>query len=197
MSLRNLALKPGELKALSRSGLLLFAARCALRVEPCLRLWWPDPPAGIRTTWTRNLDFLVAAASTPRVPRVAARSRSLSNAGAQAGRRFDSKDETRGRCLNYVFLTLSAGVETAALVDRAAAVKSTILTAKYSASIPAILAHAGRITTPGDPVDTACGIVWNAIRVDVKLLGGEPPAMDLPALRRIAPFWPDPAPSWW
>jgi len=56
MSLRVWALKPGELKPLSRAGLVLLAARCALRVEPCFFVWWVDAPAKARSAWSDGLD---------------------------------------------------------------------------------------------------------------------------------------------
>jgi len=52
VSLKVWALKPAEVKTLDREGLLLLAARCALRVEP----WTPREAARY---WSRGLELLV------------------------------------------------------------------------------------------------------------------------------------------
>ena len=53
MSLRRWAVKAGELRTLSRSGLMLFSARCAIRVEPWL-------PKSARRVFAEELAFLEA-----------------------------------------------------------------------------------------------------------------------------------------
>ena len=192
MSVRAWAIKPGELKELTRCGLVLLAARCALRVEPCVLEWWPDAPKTVRSLWATSLDHLVRSAFTTTRHDIQRRLRALSNAGSLGRRRCEARDETRATCVNYAFYTLAAAVETGRFTERPLIVKSTIQAAKMSASIAAILAHAGRVPAPvnDDPVDHASRIAWGAIRADAARLTATPDA-------RSCPLWPDPAPAWW
>ena len=190
MSLRTTALKPGELRPLSRTGLLLVAARCALRVET----WLPGPPTA---HWKDTLAGVVAAAFA--LPAKHASTRTLSDWGASACNRLKATNEPLGRCMNYATQTLVTAVEATSLAERPALVKAVIDTAKLSASITAIWAHAGR-TTP-DTLDTVCATTWTAIRSDVALLilghdDVESAKNQVGALRKLGPLWPKPTPSW-
>ena len=143
MSLRIWALKIGELKPLSRGGLLLLSARCAMRVEPWL-------PQCVDALWREGLEYVTTAA-----------------------------------------------------FDEPALKKAIINSAKLSASIPAVLAHAERIVVPTgqNPVEIACLEMWNAIRVDI--LAVAKATLDIEAakdrinsLRTCAPLWVDRTPTW-
>ena len=198
MSLRRWALKPGELRPLGRDGLLLLAARCALRVAP-----W-RPPAAARC-WRECLAFLVAAAGTTPVARreAVALARPLADLGATACTRLEATDEPRGRCLNYAAGVLSTAVEATAQVDRTALVRDVIEVAKLAGSIPAVLAHAGRVPARAgqSPVDLAAGAAWAAMRADVAAIAAAAPAIvaaraPVRALAAVAPLWPGGTPAW-
>lgn len=160
-SLRTLVLRPGELRPLSRAGLVLLAARCALRCEPWL-------PPGAEALWRRGLGDVVAGAFTP-ASGPPAWGRALGDLGARVCNQLDATDAPRGRCHNYAAQALVLAGEAAALVERAPLVKQVIVVAKHAGSIPAVLAHAGRVVAPPgrDAVDHACETVWAAIRGDV------------------------------
>ena len=192
------ALRPGELKPLGREGLLLLAARCALRAEP-----W-RPPAAARA-WTDGLAALVAAArDAPTDARtIAALARTVADHGAVAANRLDATDEPRGRCANYATQALATALDATALADRKALVARTIAVAKLAGSIAAVLAHAGRVPAGpgGDAVDVACAAVWGATRADLAPLTAGlatvAAAKDpVKALRVLAPLWPDGPPAW-
>ena len=80
--------------------------------------------------------------------------------------------------------------------------KVIIETAKLSASIPAVMAHAGRIVVPaGDAVEVACLAIWGAIRADVPAVAARlsdiAEARDrVLALRDCSAFWVDKVPDW-
>src|SRR6185503_4319418 len=155
MTLRIWAIKPAELKQLPRERLLLLGARCAMRVEPWL-------PADAETTWSRGLEYVVASAF------------SESDWGAIACNTMSSVDEALGQCMNYTMQTLARAID-AASVDFGAPMKKVIIeVAKLSASIAAVLAHAGRVKVPpgADAVDVACVAMWDAIRADIPVLAG-------------------------
>ncbi len=192
MTMRTWALKPKELKPLARSGLLLLAARCAFRVEPWI-------PKNGKSLWRDNLAFVVAAALAPptKVKDVAARERALGDCGASACNRLMRTDEPLGRCMNYAMGTLATAVEATSLDERAAR-KLVIDAAKYSASIFAVWAHAGRVRVkPGqDAVELSATVVWAAIRADIEplaVLQTQPP-LTVASLR--TPVWLGAAPSW-
>lgn len=197
MTLRIWAIKPAELKQLPREGLLLFGARCAMRVEPWL-------PANTGTLWSRGLEHVVASAFSEADPGVAATlRRELSERGASACNAMSSLDEARGRCMNYATQTLARAID-AANVDFGPQMKKVIIeTAKLSASVAGVLAHAGRVDVPpgADAVDIACVAMWDAMRADIRVLAGGPPdfkhAQDrVRALRDCAALWVGSAPSW-
>jgi hypothetical protein len=81
--------------------------------------------------------------------------------------------------------------------------KAIIEAAKLSASIAAVLAHAGRVDVPPgvDAVDAACVAMWDAIRADIPVLAGRQADLKnaedrVRALRDCAPFWVGSAPGW-
>lgn len=196
MTVRRWALRPGELKALTRGGLLLLAARCAMRAEP-----WRPP--GSARPWTDGLAFVVGAALAPAPAVVAdarARARAISDLGARAYHRLAATDEPAGSCANHAAQALSLALEAAAVGDRPALVKAIIDVAKQSASIGPVLAHAGRVGG-ADPVEAACAAVWGAIRADVTLLAAQSDAIarakrPVQALRTCAPLWVGAPPAW-
>lgn len=75
--------------------------------------------------------------------------------------------------------------------------------AKLSASLPAVLAHAGRVggSSGGDAVDAACLATWDAIRADIVVVAGVSHSLgdardSIGTLREVAPLWPNGAPDW-
>jgi len=198
MSLRVWALKVGELRPLSRAGLLLLSARCAMRVEPWL-------PPGMGALWQDGLEQVASAAfeMPARSNPATTLARALSNRGAQACHRLAPTDEPLGRCMNYATQTFAAAVEASALEAGPALKKAVIDSAKLSASVAGVLAHAGRIRVPTgqDPVDVACVAMWDAIRADIPMLAAvtselETATSRVQALRELAPLWPGRAPAW-
>lgn len=192
MSLRELALKPGELKLLSRAGLLLLGARLAMRVEA-----WAPPEATVE--WRAGLDLLVASAfrgsGAAGVGEAESLARAISSHGVHACNRLRESDEPLGRCMNYAGLTLATGLRASVLTEVVASKKAIIEAAKYAGFIPAILAHAGRIRGPSgrDVVDFACEETWAAIRAEVPSVAAATVAVEqsedrVDALRRSAPL---------
>lgn len=188
MALRLWSLEQSELRALAREGLLLLAVRCAMRVEP-----WRAP--GLARDWRAGLAQVVASASsTPLDPSATrALARRIQEAGAIACNRLDgTAREALGRCHSYASSALAMSLEASALEGRPLA-GALIYVAKLANSIPAVLAHAGRIRAPHgkSAVDHAAAIAWDATRRDVAALAAG-------AGERIlrAPRWPARAPAW-
>jgi hypothetical protein len=105
--------------------------------------------------------------------------------------------------MSYATQTLASAIDATALAEATPLRKVVIVTAKLAASIPAVLAHAGRIVVPigEDAVDVACVAMWDAIRADLPAvavsLGTIAEASDrVRALRDCASFWADGAPDW-
>jgi hypothetical protein len=80
-----------------------------------------------------------------------------------------------------------------------------IESAKCAASIPAVLAHAGRVEAPPgrDPVDFWCAGFWDLLRAELPEAGGFAGALAAAAapdrvsvLRAMHPLWPAGAPPW-
>jgi hypothetical protein len=197
MTLRIWAIKPTELKQLPRERLLLLGARCAMRVEP-----WR--PADTETAWSRGLEYVVASAFSESDPGAGATlRRTLSDWGAIACNAMSSVDQALGQCMNYAMQTLARAID-ATSVDFGAPMKKVIVeVAKLSASIAAVLAHAGRVKVPpgADPVDVACVAMWDAIRADIPVLADG--ASDfknaedrVQALRDCSALWVGGVPSW-
>lgn len=190
MALRAWALKPSELKNLDSSARVLFLTRCALRVEP-----WVPPTA--RAMFRAGLDLLLTGGPKPRLRQHARR---LAELGAVACNRLESRDEPLGRCQLYATLVLSEALVALAEAAPHDATRSLLLAAKYAGSIPATLAHAGRVKAPKgkSPVDVAAGAIWKAMRDDVAWLGEEvalrKAKRPLPTLRK-RPLW-KPLPKW-
>jgi hypothetical protein len=198
MSLRVWAIQLGDLKGSSRAGLLFATARFALRVEP-----WVPP--GAEGPWRDAIGWLAASATgDPTDAKVARRvARAIGDLGATACNRLDGTDEPLGRCMNYATSTLATGVEATTLPLGPALKKEVILAAKLSASIGAVLAHAGRVVAPdgSDPVDHASAASWSAIRADLGSIRAAESALAaaadrVTALRELAPPWRDGTPSW-
>jgi hypothetical protein len=198
MSLRIWAIKIGELKPLSRGGLLFLSVRCAMRVEPWL-------PKGVTTLWREGLEYVATAAFDRPTNSDVARdlARELSDRGAAACNRLQVTDEPLGQCMNYTTLTLATAVEAASLDAGPALKKAVIDSAKLSASIPAVLAHAKRIIAPPgqDPVEVACLAIWNAIRADIPSVAVATSELEtakdrIGSLRRCAPLWVGRTPTW-
>lgn len=198
MTLRVWALKVGELKPLSRGGLLLLTARCAMRVEPWL-------PPGADALWHEGLTHVVGAAFNEPAPSKPAviLARELSNRGASACNLLAATDEPLGRCMNYAAVTLAAAVEATNLDAGPTLKKAVIASAKLSASIAGVLAHAGRVRVPTgkDPVAIACVAMWDAIRADIPAVAAASSELEIArdrigALREHAALWVDRPPDW-
>ena len=217
MTLRQWA---GELRPLSRSALLLFSARCAMRVEP----WIPE---GAAASWADNLAFLVGTAfpscqgklgtaqtsrgfapsrfgGPPDAVELASRRRAISSWGATACNRLAATDGPLGQCMSYATSTLATALGAAAAADRPTVLKRTIDVAKLSAAIAAVWAHAGRVAAGADGTDAvtlACTTTWAEIRRDIAPLAALAPSLEasegrVEALRELAPLWTGVAPSW-
>lgn len=198
MTMREWALKVGELKLLSRGGLLLLTARCAMRVEPWL-------PTGADALWHEGLAHVVAAAFNEPAPSkpAAILARELSNRGATVCNLLAATDEPLGRCMNYAASTLAAAVAATSLDAGPTLKKAVIDSAKLSASIAGVLAHAGRVRVPSgkDPVDIACVAIWDAIRADIPAVAAASPELEVASdrirgLREHAALWVGPPPDW-
>jgi len=129
--------------------------------------------------------------------------RDLSDRGAMACNELATTNEPLGRCMNYTTQILASALDAIALDDASALKKEVIQAAKLSASIPAILAHAGRIEVPSgsSAVDVACVTVWDAIRADIAAVANAVPAIEraedrVLALTKCAPLWPGEVPAW-
>jgi hypothetical protein len=183
-------LRPSELAARSRGDLLILAARLVLRVEP----WRPEEAAAC---WEEELAAVIAAAGGAAIADAAGRERALLDLGARACNRLERVDAPRGRAADHALCALAAAVAATAAPPPALR-RAIIDCAKQSASIPALLAHAGRIRARGgDAVDVACAAVWNAIRADVARVAGAGETLrDLPAVRAAWPLWPGRTPAW-
>ena len=152
---------------------------------------------GWATAGPRAFDEPSAARAVP------AGVRALRNLGAQACNRLAPTDAPLGRCMNYATSTVVAAVEATALPLGAPLKKAVIDVAKLSASIPGVLANAGRVPLPrvGSAVEVACVEAWDAIRAEVSLMAEGPPRVEasrdrLDALRTLAPLWPAGVPAW-
>lgn len=198
MSLKTWAVKVGQLKPLSRAGLLLFGARCVLRVAP-----W-RPPHAVEL-WSDGLEHVVGNAfADPLAPEsVRSLEIAISDAGVEASETLGETDEVLGTCANYAACTLSAAVDATGIADDRALRKRIVEVAKQSASIPAVLAHGGRVQVADgdDPVDVACLAVWALIRADVELIAGALESLEratdrVDALAQLAPPWGAVEPRW-
>ena len=163
MSVKQWAIKAGEVKPLDRAGLLLLGARFALRCAPWV-------PAGAETSLRAVLAGVVQAAAAGTVLPAALRTerRALSDRGAMACNRLSATDEPAGRAHNYAAQVLTAVAQGADALERPTTLKSVLEAAKYAGSIAAIWAHAGRVHeaqgTGQNPVDHACERTWAALR---------------------------------
>jgi hypothetical protein len=161
-----------------------------MRVEP----WMPP---GAAAPWKKGLAHLARVANTApaTAPELA---RAIDEKGSVASSRLEAKDELLGRCVNYAGLTLATAIEAAAHDVSPVLTKTIIDAAKYSASIGALHAHAGRVRASGGkhPVDVACEAIWGAIRADIAALAAAPAKLDARALRALAPLWPGRVPAW-
>lgn len=181
MSLEQWALKPSELKPLTRAGKLRFV-RCALRAERWV-------PAGATDTFAAALAHVLADRPSPSL------ARELNARGVSA---HDAKsDEPSARCLHSATSAAREALLTLEL-DGPAFTRGVIGVAKLTASIPAVLAHAGRLTAPRgeDVVTRSCVAAWDALRLDVDWLATAPTA-SLEELRarplwKVAPEWAGP-----
>ena len=188
------AIKPGELKGLSGPRLVLLAARCATRAESCAFALWPEAPATTRPHWTKAIALVVAAARASKAPAkaIASHARAVQEDGARGCNRLDATDAPRGQCINQATNVLASAIDAARAPERAAQVKAVIEAAKHTASIAAVLAHAGRVPKPRgvtDVVDHACVTVWTAIRADVAALLAAPGPDAKLTLDAFGPLW--------
>ncbi len=183
---------------MSRSGLLLFAARCAMRIEP----WVPD---GATAFWSSGLRHVITAAFEPTTTTAAGTrlARELSDRGAMACNALATTDEPLGRCYNYATQTLVTAVEACGVEALPSLKKAIITTAKCSAAIPAVLAHAGRVRVPkgADPVERACVTMWDAIRADIAAVAAAVSAIERAknrprTLHACAALWIGTRPAW-
>lgn len=200
MSVKQWAIKAGEVKALDRAGLLLFGARVSLRVEPWV-------PSGALDRFRSLLEALVRAGLAGEVLEAGLmpERRKLRDQGALACNRLAASDEPVGRAHNYATSVLATVLEGADAPARNDTRKHVLEAAKYAGSIAAIWGHAGRVVevagTGLNPVDFACEQTWAALREDLALIVLHREALaaaldPLADLKALAPLWPLPAPSW-
>ena len=196
MSLRRWALKPSEVKSLSREGLLLLAGRCALRVAP----WCPREAAKL---WAQALSLLETAVRGEVLDATQALSlaRRLGDAGARACNALDgTADELTGRCMNYATGALSLTLEAATLPERKEVLRLVLDVAKQSTAFAALHAHAGLVRAPAgrDAVELACLAVWDEIRRDVAALAKDEARFLAAKAPLTAPraLWRGRAPAW-
>jgi hypothetical protein len=192
MTVKAWALRPSELKGLSRAAQLRLAARCAMRVEPWM-------PAGAKAAWKQGLDHVARVASGPAPAAAEALVRTLDDKSADASAKLEEKDQLRAECVSYAGLTLATALQACAHDVGPALTKAVIDAAKYSASIAALHAHAGRVkvTTGKDPVEAAALAIWDAIRADIAVVAAAAPGkLDAKGVRNLAPLWPAKAPAW-
>ncbi|HUQ08452.1 MAG TPA: hypothetical protein VM261_38440 [Kofleriaceae bacterium] len=191
MSVKAWALKPGELKRLSRAAQLRLAARCAMRVEPWM-------PAGAKAAWRKGLDHIARAASSATPAAAEALLRTIDDKSVEASERLEDKDELRAQCVSYAGLTLSTALEACALETGPTLTKAVIDTAKYAASIAALHAHAGRVKVGKgkDPVEVAARAMWDAIRADLPVVAASGAKLTAGSVRKLAPLWPAKPPTW-
>ncbi|NUP06286.1 MAG: hypothetical protein HOW73_09535 [Polyangiaceae bacterium] len=105
--------------------------------------------------------------------------------------------------MNYATQTLVRAIDAAGIDGAAPAKKAIIEAAKLSASIAAVLAHAGRIdVAPGSSaLDVACVAMWDAIRADIPVLAEASSTVEgaddrVRALRDCSPLWVGDVPRW-
>lgn len=182
MSMKQWAVKPGELGALDDDDLALFAARCALRVEP----WAPQTPL-----WLRGLVAALGGGGG---------GVGGGNGGlARALRQVDSADDVDGDCARYACDAVVAALDVAGAAERKARLRAAIDAAKLANSIFAVLAHSGRA---GVSVDVTSPAAWGATRADIDVVAGAAAWIagqrdPVRALRELGPLWPDDAwPAW-
>lgn len=154
-------MKAGELKPLDLGKLRWFAGRCALRCAP----WGARDDRALHAQAMRA----ILAPSPLAEPDAAALIRALSDSGARAYNALATIDEPRARCANYASLVLAEAVRASASSARPEAVKAALLAAKYTASIPLLLAHAAQSQGAADraAIDETAAVVWASIRQDV------------------------------
>lgn len=193
MTIKAWAVKPGELRRLTRGPRLVWAARCAMRVEA-----WRPP--GVEADWDAGLARLVSAvAAAPGTVEVAALARALSDRGARASNQRDgTAAEALGRCMNYATQALAGALAATAVADGPALAKAVIDVAKLAGSIPAVLAHAGQTEAPPghDQVEFAALAVWGAMRADLAACATLAAPATVAAVRALAPLWPSESQAW-
>lgn len=179
MAVKKLGL--GELRALSRTGQVLLAARCALRVE----VWRTSPAvrkAAANVSWDEALAFVVAGAQSQANADAATK---LSQALLE--QTFGAPDDLAHQTFAYTAQVLSRAVDASAQPDPR---KLVIEAGMYAKSIPAMLFHAGKI----DALDPAMQSMWDAMRDDIPVLAESSKLTTVAALRRL-PLWRK-TPSW-
>lgn len=193
MTMKAWAVKPGELRRLARGPRLVWAARCAIRVDA-----WRPP--GVEAEWAEGLRRLVAAAdAAPGAIDVAALARALGDRGAIAcNQRDGTADEALGRCMNHATQTLAGALAATALADAPALGKAVIGVAKLAGSIPAVLAHAGATVAPAgrDAVEVAAPAIWGAMRGDLEACATARAGATVDEVRALAPLWPPGTRAW-
>ena len=197
MTIRAWAIKRSELKPLSRSGLILFAVRCALRVEP----WVP-----MGTVWRDGLRIATdgAFAEPTAAKSRSAHARAVSDEGARhANRLHGTASEDLGRCANYATSTLAIAVEMNGETDAKKLVDLAMAAAKHAGSIGPVRAHAGRIVASNgtDVVALVATAAYDAMRGDIGLLVTGTARVEkatdrVKELRALGPLWPDGPPAW-
>ena len=203
MTVRSWALRRTELRPFDDRMLLVFAARCALRAEPCFRRLWADAPASADTQWRRGWDFLVATIDgTAREDvDIEQLSRDVLSQGGSGYGALEHESEDCGLLVNRAFNVLSASIDAVACSDRKDLVTQTIVVGKHTASIGAQHAHAGWVTgtefPEGNAVDHAGITVMNAVRADLERAHGVGDGTFVELDERIGPLWPDGEPPWW
>jgi hypothetical protein len=105
--------------------------------------------------------------------------------------------------MNYATLTLAAAIKATSLDLGTPLKKAVIESAKLSASIAGVLAHAERSVVPvgEDPVEVACLAIWNAIRADIPTVAAAASELNtakdrVAALRKCAPLSGGGIPDW-
>lgn len=192
MSMRIWAVKPGELKALSRSDLLIFSVRCARRAEP-----WR--PAAVAALWDQCLAHVLSSLRETSTTSKELAQR-LMDTNTAVAERMRAPDPLLARCMNHAGVALGIAVRACELTPGPALTKAAIEAAKMACSIPAVLAHGGRVAVANgeNPVEVAATTIWNATRADVAAIA---PLSATPTtvgeVRDLAPLWPGgPPPDW-
>ena len=146
MSLRAWSIKPSELKKLDTQARVKLLVRWTKRVEPWI------PKSAVKKY--REALVLIEAGGHD-----SALADELEDLGATACNLLDgTDDEALGYCHDYATLVIAGAL-------RPTTTKELVEIAKYIGSIPAVLAHAGKVK---ESVEVAAPRMWAALRSDIR-----------------------------